>query len=509
MSAVQSVILEINELLACDLSESALQLAELECRPRLNDASLSGSERLLLMRALTSSLQAQQQHRAALRTTADFVAAARGHLAAAEVEEAARWMADMRWALGEHDLCGAQLRQIPRAHRTTRDWARMARCAAALGQDADAGEFFGEVLRTQPNAGEALAQAEHSGQQAEEGHEGVAAWARAQALIRRFDYAAAAQELRHLCKRGGIQLAALVAQQATCHAQLGDDRRARALFARAAAMDAGLFAGMGAYAAVLARGGDAAGVYALGRRLLRADSGRAEGWVAMARFLALAGRAQDALAVAWKAQALAPRLSDAWLAEAAAQAAAGAHEDAAAAALRAHALGASAMTYAAAVDALVRAGRLKDAFVYAREAAERMPRLPQALAMVGGVLAHSPESHAKAEALLRAALSADCRCAEAVGALAALLAAQARVDEAVALIEDHLPVIPTADMHARYADVLTLANQLPAAAAAYAAALDLNPDCARARAGFDRVDRLLQPPAAQESGEEEEDEDYE
>ncbi|KAJ2825310.1 Anaphase promoting complex subunit 7, partial [Coemansia furcata] len=341
-----------------------------------------------------------------------------------------------------------------------------------------------------------------------DGHEGVAAWARAQALIRRFDYAAAAQELRRMARRHGAS-AALVAQQATCHAHLGDDRRARALFARAAAMDAGLFAGMGAYAAVLARGGDAAAVYALGRRLLRADSGRAEGWVAMARFLVLAGRAQDALAVAWKAQALAPRLPDAWLAEGAAQAAAGAFEDAAAACLRAHALGASAMTYAAAVDALVRAGRLKDAFVYAREAAERMPQLPAALAMVGGVLAHSPESAAKAEALLRAALAADCRCADAVGALAALLVAQDRVDEAVALIADHLPVIPSADMHARYADVLTLANQLPAAAAAYAAALDLNPDCARARAGFDRVDRLLQPPAADESGEEEEEEDYE
>ncbi|KAJ2780069.1 Anaphase promoting complex subunit 7 [Coemansia linderi] len=476
-----AVVDEITELIACDLGEAALSLAELECRPRLADPAYPAAERLCLARALASSLRAVSQHRAALRATADFVSAARGQLAPADVEAAARDMADMRWALGEADLCLAQLRQIPRAHRTRRDWARMARCADALGC-ADAAELRAHAP---PPASEAAAAA-----------------ARVTALMQRLDYGAAAAELSRLARRGPGS-PRLVALLAACRFHLGDDRAARGLFARAAAGGA-LFDEAGAHAALLMRAGDRLAVYALGRRLLRADAGRAEGWVAMARFLAMAGRAQDALAVAWKAQALAPRLADAFLAEGAAQMAAGNAGDAAAALLRAHALAPSAFSYAEAVAALVRAERLKDAFVYARELAELMPGHPAALALVGSVLAHSPESAAKAEALLAAALAADRRCAAAVDALAALFVAGGRVSDARALLEAHLPELPTDAMYARYADVLTLANDLPAAAANYAAALDLNQDNQRARAGYERVGRLMQPGAENDDDDDDE-----
>ncbi|KAJ2492824.1 hypothetical protein IWW37_001122 [Coemansia sp. RSA 2050] len=465
---------EIAELLASDLGETALQLAELECRPRLHDASYPAGERLRLARALAASLRAANQHRAALRATADFVSAARGQLAAADVEAAARDMADIRWALGEADLCLAQLRQIPRAHRAARDWARMARCAAALGQRADAAAF-GAMARP---GGAAAA------------HEGVAALARAAELMRRLDYAAAGAELRRAGRRHPSARA--TALLAACRFNEGADGQARALFERAAAGGAA-FDEAGAHAALLARTGDRLGVHALARRLLAADAARAEGWAAMARFLAMAGRAQDALAVAWKAQALAPRLADGFLAEGAAQLAAGNAPDAAAALRRAHALAPSAFACAELVRALVRAEQLHDAFVHARDMAERMPRHPAALALVGAVLAHSPESADKAEALLAAALRADRRHAPAVDALAALYVARGRVSDARALLESHLPEIPTDDMHTRYADVLTLANDLPAAAVSYAAALDLNPDNQRARAGYDRVGRLMQP----------------
>ncbi|KAJ2753756.1 hypothetical protein GGI19_002899 [Coemansia pectinata] len=499
MTTTQALVDEITELVACDLGESALQLAELECRPRLSDPSYAAGERLLLARALAASLRAQHQHRAALRATADFIATIRSQLSAADIEGAARDMADMRWALGEADLCLAQLRQIPRAHRTTRDWARMGRCAAALGQKDDAAGFYGEVLKAQPNAAEALAATSAVPDRA---HHGVAAVARCVALMGQLDYAGAGAELRRLGRRHRAS-ARIVALQATCRFNLGEDRAARALFERAVAMDGALFDEMGAYAALLARMGDRLGVYGVGRRLLRADAARAEGWVAMARYLELAGRAQDALAVAWKAQALAPRLADAHLAEGSAQMAAASYADAAAAFRRAHALAPSAYSYAALVDALVRCERLKDAFVYAREAAERMPRHPAALAMVGSVLAHSAESADKAERLLRAALDIDPRCERAAAALAALFVAAGRLPDAAALLERHLPDIPTDDMYTRYADVLTLANDLPGAAVNYAEALSINPDNARARAGHDRVDRLMLPGAEHESEEDE------
>ncbi|KAJ2065101.1 hypothetical protein GGI17_000512 [Coemansia sp. S146] len=500
MTTTQALVDEITELVACDLGESALQLAELECRPRLSDPAYAASERLLLARALAASLRAQHQHRAALRAMADFISAVRSQLSAADIEGAARDMADMRWTLGEVDLCLAQLRQIPRAHRTTRDWARMARCAAALGQRDEAAGLYSEVLKAQPNAAEALAA---TGDVSDRAHHGVAAVARCVGLMGRLDYAGAAAELRRVGRRHRAS-ARIVALQATCRFNLGEDRPARALFEKAVAMDEALFDEMGAYAALLARMGDRLGVHALGRRLLRADAARAEGWVAMARYLELAGRAQDALAVAWKAQALAPRLADAYLAEGSAQMAAASYGDAAAAFQRAHALAPSAYSYAVLVDALVRGERLKDAFVYAREAAELMPRHPAALALVGAVLAHSAESADKAERLLGAALEIDPRNEAAVAALAALLVAAGRLPAALALLERHLPEIATDDMYTRYADVLTLANDLPRAAANYAEALSVNPDNARARAGHDRVDRLMLPGAGHESEDDEE-----
>ncbi|KAJ2008485.1 hypothetical protein GGI04_000598 [Coemansia thaxteri] len=511
MAATSALVDEITQLVACDLGESALQLAELECRPHLTNPAVPAAERLQLARAYAASLRAQQQHRAALRATADFVAAARGQLPAADVEAAARDMADMRWALGEVDLCLAQLRQIPRAHRTTRDWTRMARCAAALNQHGDAATFYAEVLRAQPNAAEALAACAASADPSAAAVPGstnhdVAAVARAMALMRRFDYASASSELRRLARRHRSS-ARIVALQATCRFNLSDDRGARVLFERALAMGDTLFDEMGVYAALLARTADRLGAYTLGRRLLRADATRAEGWVAMARYLELAGRAQDALAVAWKAQALAPRLPDAFLAEGAAQLGAGSAADAATAFARAHALAPSAYTYASLVNALVLSGQLKEAFVYAREAAELMPRHPAALAMVGSVLAHSPESADKAERLLTAALDLDRRNADAVSSLAALFVATGRVPDAAALLERHLPEIPTDDMHTRYADVLTLANDLPQAAVNYAAALHMNPDNQRARAGYERVDRLMNPHADSDDADDNDDDD--
>ncbi|KAJ2743644.1 Anaphase promoting complex subunit 7 [Coemansia sp. BCRC 34301] len=503
MASTRSLVAEIGQLVECDLSESALHLAELECHPLLSDTSLAASERLEVLRAYVSSLQATQQHRAALRATADFAASSRGQLPPRDIEALARDMAGLRWALGEADVCLAQLRQIPRASRKTRDWARMARCAAQLGHHDDARVFFAEVAGAQPSATEAVAT---SGLAAPAGSTlGVAALGRALALMRRFEYSGAAAELRRLARTHAS--ARVVGLHASCLFQLGDDRQARILFERAQAMDDSLADGMGSYAMLLARTGDRLAVYALGRRLLRSDAQRPEGWVAMARFLDLSGRAQEALAVSWKAQALAPRCADAFHAEGSAQLAAGSPADAVAALRRAHALAPSAYSYSALVHALVSAGLLKDAFVYAREAAEKMPRHAATLALVGAVLSHSPESADKAERLLRAALEADRRSADAVDALAALYVAAARVPDAVALLETHAPEIATDHVYARLADVLTLANRLPEAAENYAAALQLNPDNQRARAGYDRVDRLMHPGSV--VGEEEEEEEEE
>ncbi|KAJ2844546.1 hypothetical protein IWW36_005144, partial [Coemansia brasiliensis] len=75
--------------------------------------------------------------------------------------------------------------------------------------------------------------------------------------------------------------------------------------------------------------------------------------------------------------------------------------------------------------------------------------------------------------------------------------------QAIELLEKYLPENESDDMYTRYADVLTLANELPKAAVNYTAALELNPNNERAKVGYDRVDRLMHPHAESEDEDEE------
>ncbi|KAJ1662860.1 hypothetical protein IW140_006475 [Coemansia sp. RSA 1813] len=509
MTATQVLTQEIRQLLECDLGESALQLAELECKPRLTDRRLPSNERLHLLRAYCDCLDAQKQHRTSLRVITEFISGpVRGQLTADELEDVARDIASQRWRLGEHDLCLAQLRQIPRTHRTVKDVARMARCAALI-RSPDATDLFSELLKRQPNASEALAyvnaHAENVKSDGNSYHD-VVSLAKAQSMMQRLDYRGANDELSRLARRHP-ESAQIRAHQATCRYMLNDVSTAHALYERARVLDPSLMDQMGVYSCLLAASADAHAVYQLGNELLKVDQARAEGWVAMARYFLLSGETQEALAIAWRAQTLAPDFADAYYAEGVIQMASGSVEDALDVFTKAHQLGKSAHTYRAVVEALVQCGRYKEAFVHAREMAELLPRHASALAMVGVVLSHSPESSEKAMRLLEAAIELDKRCAEAVGALASLHVANGRLEDAVRVLEDHLPDMQTDDMYTRYADVLTLANELPKAAVNYTAALTINPQNERARVGMDRVDKLMHPNESGEFDEEEEDEE--
>ncbi|KAJ2876365.1 Anaphase promoting complex subunit 7 [Coemansia asiatica] len=511
MSTTHTLVSEVQELLSCDLGDSALQLAELECQPRMLDQQLPIEERLLLLRTYTQCLSKLKQHRLSLRVITDFVSGpSRAQLTGEQLEEIARDIAGIRWNLNEHDLCLAQLRQIPKTHRTVQDLARMAR-SAALIQSTDAEDLYAELLRMQPNATEAFTflQAKRRQQQKIERADGsiyhdVASLATARSMMQRLEYHGAAAELQRLARRhrGNARVLAL---EATCRYMLNEVRRARLLYERARALDSGLMDEMATYAELLAA--DRLAVYKLGNQLLKTDQARPEGWVAMARYFLAAGQTQEALAIVWKAQGLAPDCAEAYCAEGAIQTAADCPEEAAEAYLKAHELARTARTFAGVVQAYVRCAKFKEAFVYAKEAAELMPRHAGALALVGIVLSHSPEASDKAARLLQAALDIDCHCTEAVAALASLHVAAQNLDAALAVIEKYLPDNQSDDMYTRYADVLTLANELPKAAASYTTALTINPDFERARIGFDRVDKLMHPEEAVEANDEADEEE--
>ncbi|KAJ2618117.1 Anaphase promoting complex subunit 7 [Coemansia sp. RSA 1365] len=507
----QALLSEVQQLLDCDLSDSALQLAELECRPRLLDKSVPATERLSLLRTYSQCLAALKQYRSALRIITEFISTpVRSQLKPEDLEDMARDIANLRWKLNEHDLCLAQLRQIPRSHRTIKDLSRMARCAATI-QSSDAPEFYAELLKRQPNASEAYTylnslrgSAGGWGQQyipdASSYHD-VASLIAARSMMLRLEYQPAAAEFQRLGRRqrGNAQI---MAQQATCYYMLNDTHKAQTLYELARSADPSLMQEMGVYSGLLASLNDAYAVYKLGNQLLKVDQARPEGWVAMARYFLISGQTQEALAIVWKAQTLAPDYAEAYYAEGAIQMESGCAEEAVEVYLKAHALTRNMFTYRGIVDAYVRCGKYKEAFIYAKELAELMPRHANALAAVGVVLSHSSESYDKAAKLLLAALDADSRCTEAISALASLYVSTQQIPAAIALIERYLSENESDDMYTRYADVLTLANELPKAAVNYTAALSLNPNNERAKVGYDRVDRLMNPSAPESENEE-------
>ncbi|KAJ2223526.1 hypothetical protein GGH19_000357 [Coemansia sp. RSA 1807] len=501
--ATQSLLDEIQQLLDSELCESALQLAELECKPRLHDPHVPIPERLALLRTYSRCHSSLNQHSASLHAITEFVSGpTRAQLSSEDLEQIVRDISDARWALGEHDLCLAQLRQIPRRHRTVRDVARMARCAE-LVHSSDARDLYKELLVRQPNATEAYAFVHSRGAGAPfdgSTRHDVASITMARTMMRRLEYKAAASELQRLARRHRSN-AHVVALHATCLFMLDDVRQSRILYERARALDPMLMHEMGAYSALLMQENDAHAVYALGSQLLRTDQMRPEGWTAMARFLAMTGQTQEALALVWKAQALAPSCAAAYCAEGGIQLLCECPEEAAKMYAKAHALEPTAQTYRGLITSYVQNGEHKFAYSYAKQLVELMPQNARALAAVGSVLAHSAESHAKAVRLLESALAQDPRCTDAIVALASLHVTNNRLSDAVSLLERHLVENETDDMYTRYADVLTLANELPKAAANYAVALEMNPSNERAKTGYERVDRLMHPSAESDDGE--------
>ncbi|KAJ1965939.1 hypothetical protein GGI12_000417 [Dipsacomyces acuminosporus] len=506
MTTSSVLIDEVRQLLDCDLYDSALQLAELECKPRLADSRVPATERLALLKVLCQCLDAQKQYRLSLKAITDFVGSpVKSQLTWVQLEDVARDIADARWKLGEHDLCLSQLRQIPTLHRTAKDLSRMARCAALI-QSPDAPDLYKDLLKAQPNATEAytyLHSLHSPGNTAlsddlqhvpdSSNYHDVLSIARARSLMAKLGYHAAAKELQILSRRHRNN-AQIIALQATCWYMLNDTRRAKVFYDKARSLDPSLFHEMGTYSNLLySTSGDAYSVYRLGNELLKVDQTKPEGWVAMARYFLMTGQIQEALAIVWKAQTLAPSYEDAYYAEGTIQMASDCPEEAAEAFLKAHELRRNTLTYRGVVEAYIQCGKYKEAFLVAKEAAELMPTHAAALAMVGVVLSHSPESYAKAVKLLESALDIDHRCTEAISALASLYVSNERFADAIKLIEKYLPENETDEMFTHYADVLTLANELPKAAVNYTAALALNPANERAKTGFDRVDRLLHP----------------
>ena len=164
-------------------------------------------------------------------------------------------------------------------------------------------------------------------------------------------------------------------------------------------------------------------------------------------------------------------------------------------------------SYRGLVLAYLSTRKYKEALCTAKEAVATLPRNAKAIALVGRVLATSPEGADKARRAFQKALQLDASCADAALALADLHAQRGECDAAAELLTRALSENEQDVLHAKLGDVYVIAGEerYPEALASYHAALSLKSGVGRGsdrigspgeahgrrRPGFERRARLL------------------
>jgi len=151
-------------------------------------------------------------------------------------------------------------------------------------------------------------------------------------------------------------------------------------------------------------------------------------------------------------------------------------------------------SYRGLVLAYLQTRKYKEALCTAKEAVATLPQNAAAVALVGRVLATSPEGAEKATRIFQKALQLDASCADAALALADLHAQRGDCDDAAELLTRALSARDRDVLHTKLGDVFVIAGEdrYPEALASYHAALSLNPASDAALTGLDRLEKLMQ-----------------
>jgi anaphase-promoting complex subunit 7 len=148
-------------------------------------------------------------------------------------------------------------------------------------------------------------------------------------------------------------------------------------------------------------------------------------------------------------------------------------------------------SYKGLVGAYLTTKKYKEALCTAKEAVATLPNNPAAIALVGKVLATSPEGADKAKRAFAKALSIDRSCTDAALALVDLHVGRREYAEATDLLLHSLQSLNHDFLHTKLADVYVLNEQYSDALAYYHAAISLNPTSDAALAGIDRLEKLM------------------
>lgn len=265
-------------------------------------------------------------------------------------------------------------------------------------------------------------------------------------------------------------------------------------------------AGMDTYAAVAASTGGIEELNRMTLKLLETDVKRPEAWAAAALYWKAKRDPARALAFAEKGSQLDDQYPACRLIAGDLALQLKNPEAAAAAFRKAVALRPDITSYTGLVRAYLAAGKQREAYAAAKEAARRAPGSARALVLVGDCFKDQTD---KAKKYYQQALQADPHSVEAAVSLADTLAREGKGEEAAALLEGQAgsaaPRDPAqkAAVLSKLGLVLAQLRRYDRAVGPLQAALAIAPGLEEARRGLDRVDKLLRgvdPDAAEEDG---------
>eukprot|EP00904_Undaria_pinnatifida_P001371 jgi/Undpi1/11234/HiC_scaffold_30.g13532.m1 len=233
----------------------------------------------------------------------------------------------------------------------------------------------------------------------------------------------------------------------------------------------------------------------LANELLSTEPRRAETWVVMALYSEVRGDKEKATSFVDKALELKPNYALAYILKGSLVLAEGNLEEAPKHFSQANNIRKDIYSYKGLVNAYLQAGKYREAGFAAKEANEVMPGDARTVLLTGNVWEHikggMTDNRLKAKRAYEKALRIDPIFLDATLALVGLHMEEKQYDTCIHLLLKAVPHHTRDALHTKLAEVYTLNRQFDDALESFHFAISLNPTCAKAARGLERLEKLM------------------